>query len=115
MLVPIEHRQDGVTPEAEQVTVLEENDLDQFAEGAIHDPSHDFGAAFAHLLHQPLGEGGEPRDVGEQDRPVDVTRPQIRSFGHPLDSRPGDVEGVLGGRHARKLLEESLARLPLPG
>ena len=97
--------QDGVAGEAHHVAAVGVDTVDRVAEGGVQDPGERLGAARA-ALREPLGQGGEPRDVDDQDdaRPFASrrARPPAAPFGRDArrGSRDERREGPL--RHPRE-------------
>ena len=83
MIVAVEQQQQRVAAELEQLTSLLGGDLQHRSEDAAQRVDQFLGSDPA-TRGQAFGEGGEPRDVGEAERPVEHSPATLGFARHPL-------------------------------
>ena len=105
MVRAAEQQQDGVSAELQEVGMVGVGRPDQLAERGIDDAG-DLLGALPSALRERLGQLGEPRDVGEDERPLEAARARLGRLAQPVDrdarhERPQRVGRRLEARQRR--------------
>ena len=97
VIVALVEQQQGVAAELEQAAALCVGDGEQRGEGRVHHLCDFFRAGSAEA-GEPLGHRGEPRDVDECERALDLAPLGLGMVAEPFERQPRDERDELGRR-----------------